>query len=72
MRNDTVKHRLACHRYTPSIEKCDEAPIRNNIGTDSQVFVRDARKAILPSAADSAGTAVPFSALSAVQDMILF
>ena len=46
--------------------------MKNNIGTDSHVFVRDARKAILASFADSGGMAVPFSALSAVQDIIRF
>jgi len=58
--------------HTPSIEKCDEAPMSNNIGTDNQVFVRDAKNAILPNFADSGGMAVPFSALSAVQDIIRF
>src|SRR6266404_3789555 len=58
--------------YTPNIEKCDDAPMKNSIGTESQVFVRDARNAIRASAADSGGTAVPFSALSAVQEIIRF
>src|SRR5438105_15273328 len=52
--------------------KCDEAAIKKSIGTDSQVLVREARKATRPSLADSAGIAVPFSALSAVHEIILF
>lgn len=55
-----------------NIVKCEDAPIRNSIGIDSQVLVRDAKKAIRASFAESAGTAVPFSALSAVQDIIRF
>lgn len=58
--------------FTRNKVKCAEAPIRNNIGTDSQVLVREARKATRPNCADSAGMAVPFSALSAVQEMIRF
>src|SRR5215216_1633538 len=46
--------------------------MKNNIGTDNQVFVREARKAIRASLADSGGIAALFSALSAVQEMILF
>ena len=46
--------------------------MKNNIGTDSHVFVRDARNATRASFADSGGTAVPFSALSAVQEIIRF
>ena len=58
--------------HTPNMEKCEEAPISNNIGTDNQVFVRDAKNATRPNFADSGGIAVPFSALSAVHDIMRF
>jgi len=46
--------------------------MKNSIGTESHAFVRDARKALRPMAAESAGMGVPFSAFSLVQAMILF
>ena len=59
--------------YTPNHPvKCFEAAISNNIGKESQALARDARKATRASFADSGGIAAPFSALSAVHEMMRF
>jgi len=58
--------------YFPKMGKWLAAAMKNSIGTDNQVFILEARNALLTSFAFSAGTALPFSAASYPHAIILF